>query len=118
MNGSRWPKEQDEKLVSEKQQTASSSASPAEPENSSAPAAETAERAAGQPEYFDLTRDGEEKMTIGRHAGKTFEEIREPYPKYCDWVVRTATEETEVSDVLRRLATYLLAAAADDAEML
>ena len=104
MCGSRWPKESGEKFVSEKTQAASSSASPAEV--SSSPAADPT----GQTEFFDLTKDGEEKLTIGRHIGKTFQEVREQYPRYCEWAVRTVTTETEVSDGLRRFATYLMAA--------
>lgn len=116
--GSRWTREPAERLVSEKKTEASTASSSG---SAAAAAAELAPAAAPPtlPVVFDMTLDGSEKMTLGRHAGKTFQEIREQYPKYGEWVVKTATEETECHDQLRKLATYLLqAAATEDMEML
>ncbi|CAE7201192.1 RE2 [Symbiodinium sp. CCMP2592] len=48
-----------------------------------------------------------DQVCFGRHAQMLYHEVKESYPQYCDWVMKTSREEKECSIHLRRLAMWL-----------
>ena len=49
---------------------------------------------------------GQEMVSFGKHAGSTYQQVKQEDPKYCQWVMQT-TEYGEPSPEMRRLAQYL-----------
>ena len=54
-----------------------------------------------------LQAPAKDVMTVGKHAGKTFNEIMTDYPSYCEHVMRLSAEEGSKNFAMLRLAKYL-----------
>ena len=52
-----------------------------------------------------------DRLTFGKHLGKTYLEVYNTEPNYCSWAIETVQHGEHPSKELRRLAEYLLFAA-------
>ena len=59
---------------------------------------------------------GKDLVTFGKHAGKTYDQVLQSYPGYCEWVMKTAEEGDDVGVQLIKFARYLATREARSAE--
>ena len=50
---------------------------------------------------------GSHVVLFGRHMGKTYKEVYQNNPDYCEWVIRTANTETNPSPGFTKFARWI-----------
>ena len=48
------------------------------------------------------------KITIGKHKGKSYDDLRKNYVSYASWIIQTGLEETECHSEVTDLTYYLV----------
>ena len=56
----------------------------------------------------DIPISGKTKVTFGRHAGLTYDEVYQQHPSYCGWVINTAEVGDDPGESLVKFARHLV----------
>jgi hypothetical protein len=52
--------------------------------------------------------EGRDLVAFGKHAEKSYAELKAEFPDYCQWVLKTSKESNETDARLKRLSTWLV----------